>query len=120
MLLFGDYPIKVGPYVGAPEPKADRQYRIGAPGERLLPGTSDCKRVVLRHGALPATTGVDRYPGELNKTRVARPPHPTEDSVAGRNQRALGDTEDANRLVDAVRAAPERSSPDGYTFTPRR
>ena len=38
--------------LAAPEPKADRQYRVGAPGERLLPWTSDYKRVVLRDGGL--------------------------------------------------------------------
>ena len=53
--------------LAAPEPKADRQYRVGAPGERLLPWTSDCKRVVLRHGALPGAPGIHRYLGELNE-----------------------------------------------------
>src|SRR6516162_948624 len=40
-------------FLAAPEPKADRQNRIGAPGQQLPPWTSDCKGVVLRHGALP-------------------------------------------------------------------
>src|SRR5208282_3762473 len=53
--------------LAAPEPKADRQYSVGAPGERFLPWTSDCQRVVLRHGALPAAPGINRYLGELNE-----------------------------------------------------
>ena len=53
--------------LAAPEPKAYRQYCVGAPSERLLPWTSDCKRVVLRHGALPGAPGVHRYLGELNE-----------------------------------------------------
>ena len=53
--------------LAAPEPETDRQYRVGASGERLLPWTSDCKWVVLRHGALPAAPGIHRYLGELNE-----------------------------------------------------
>src|SRR4029077_7185666 len=53
--------------LAAPEPKADRQYRVGASGKRLLPWTSDCKWVVFRHGALPGAPAVHRYLGELNE-----------------------------------------------------
>jgi hypothetical protein len=39
----------------APESKAYRQHRVGAPGERLFPWTSDCEWMVFRHRALPGS-----------------------------------------------------------------
>src|SRR5262249_12404301 len=68
--------------LAAPEPKADRQYRVGAPRERLLPRTSDCERVVLRHGALPGAPGVHRYLHELNEFAQLSSRIRPEDSVA--------------------------------------
>src|SRR5215469_14387630 len=53
--------------LATPEPKTDHQYHVGAPGERLLPWTSNCERVVLRDSTLPGPAGVHRYLRELNE-----------------------------------------------------
>ena len=88
--------------LAAPEPKADRQYRVGAPSERLLPRPPDSERAVLGHGALSGAPGVDRDVGEFNEFaqfgRGARP----EDSVTRCDQGPLSGKQDSDRLLDAL------------------